>query len=66
MTSNFEITKSRIMKILKNCKKQEDYYVKIYDVIDYFKEYYSENIQIDNNKCEYILFKIDIYFSDYF
>ena len=54
------------MKILKNCKKQEDYYVKIYDVIDYFKEYYSENIQIDNNKCEYILFKIDIYFSDYF
>ena len=66
MTLNFEITKSRIMKIFKNCKTYKDYYVKIYDIIDYFKKYYSENIQIDNNKCEYILFKIDIYFSDYF
>ena len=46
------------MKIFKNCKTCKDYYVKIQDVIDYFKKCYSENIQIDNNKCEYILFKI--------
>ena len=30
------------------------------------KDIIAKNIQIDNNKCEYILFKIDIYFSDYF
>ena len=51
MTSNFEITKSRIMKICKNSNTYKDYYVNIYDVIDYFKEYYSEKIQIDDNKC---------------
>ena len=51
MTSNFEITKSRIMKIFKNSNTYKDYYVNIYDVIYYFKEYYSEKIQIDDNKC---------------
>ena len=66
MTSNFETSKSRIMKIFRNCNTYEDYYVEIYDVFDYFKESYNEKIQINDDKCEYILFKIDIYFSDYF
>ena len=65
MTLNFETIKSKIMEIFKDYNTYKGYYVKIGDDIVYFKEYYSEKIQIDDNKCEYILFKIDIYFSDY-
>ena len=39
------------MKIFTNSNTYEDYYVNIYDVIDYFIEDYSEKIQTDDNKC---------------
>ena len=31
-----------------------------------FYQYYKEKIQTDKNDCEYILFRIDIYFTEYF
>ena len=31
----------------------------------YFYENYKEKIQVDKNGCEYILFRIDVYFTEY-
>ena len=36
----------------------------IYKIDSYFYKHY-EKIQVDNNRCKYILFRIDIYFSEY-
>ena len=57
--------KSRITKIFKSCNPQEDYYLKIYDISNYFHERYKEKIKQHENGDEYILFRIDIYFNDY-
>ena len=48
------------MKIFKNSNTYEDYYVNTYDVIDYFIEYYSEKIQIDDNKL--MIINVNIYY----
>ena len=58
-------SKLTIRKIFKNCNKYEDYYVKIYEIDDYFHKHYSKKIEYDKNDREYILFKVDIYFSVY-
>ena len=47
----------KTMIILKN--------VKIYKIDPYSYEHYQKQIQVDNNGCKYILFRIDIYFSEY-
>ena len=57
--------KSSIMEIFKYHNPLRDYHVKIYDIDDYFRERYKEKIKYDKNGHKYILFKIDIYFSDY-
>ena len=31
-----------------------------------FYEHYKEKIQVHNNDCKYILFRIDVYFTEYF
>ena len=37
--------KSRITKIFKSCNPQEDYYLKIYGISNYFHERYKEKIK---------------------
>ena len=43
----------------------EEYSVKIYKIDPYFYEHYKEKIQVDKNGCEYILYRIDVYFTKY-
>ena len=49
-----------------NEKIPEEYSVKIYEIDLYFYEHYKEKIQTEKNKCEYILFRINVYFIEYF
>ena len=55
------------------CKEKilEEYSVKIYEIDPHFYEHYKKKkkkkkIQIDNNDQEYMLFRTDIYFTEYF
>ena len=57
------------MKIGKNFKKHnpiEEYCVRIYEIDPYFYEHYEKKIQVDKNGGKYILFRIHIYFNNYF
>ena len=72
MIPDFEISKcpehevkSKIGTIFLNEKILEEYSVKIYEIDSYFYEHYKEKIQTDKNDCKYILFRIDIYFTQY-
>ena len=49
-----------------NEKILEEKAVKIYEIGPYFHDNYKEKIQVDNNDREYILFRIDVYFTEYF
>ena len=73
MIPDFEISKcpehevkSKIGTIFVNEKILEEYSVKIYETDPYFYEHYRKKIQTDENGIEYILFRIDIYFTEYF
>ena len=73
MVPNYEISKclehevkSKIGSIFINEKIFEEKSVNIYEIDPYFYEHYKEKIQVDNNDQEYILFKIDVYFTEYF
>ena len=57
--------KSKIGQIFVNEKILEEYSVKIYKIDPYFSEHYEKKIQVDNNGKKYILFRIDIYFTEY-
>ena len=57
--------RSKINKIFRNHNPVEKYSVKIYKIDPYYYEQYEKYIQVDDNECNYILFKIDIYFSKY-
>ena len=57
--------KSKIGNIFVNEKILEEYSVKIYKIDPYFYEHYKEKIQVDKNGREYILFRIDVYFTKY-
>ena len=61
----FEV-KSKIGKIFKKHNPFEEYSVKIYEIDPYFYEHYEKKIQADKNGCKYILFRIDIHFSECF
>ena len=72
MIPDYEITKcpenevkSKIGTIFSNEKILEEYSVKIYEIDPYFYEHYRKKIQTDENGSEYILFRIDIYFTEY-
>ena len=43
----------------------EEYSVKIYKIDPYFYEHYKEKIQVDKSGCQYILFRINVYFTEY-
>ena len=58
--------KSKIGSIFINGKILEEKSVRIYEIDPYFYEHYKEKIQVDNNDQEYILFRIDVYFTEYF
>ena len=58
--------KSKIGIIFVNEKMLEKYSVKIYKTDHYFYENYKEKIQVHKNGYEYILFRTDVYFSEYF
>ena len=57
--------KSKIGNIFGNEKIHEEYSVQIYKIDPYFREHYKEKIQVDKNGCEQILFRIDVYFTEY-
>ena len=48
-----------------NEKILEEYSVKIYEIDPYFYNHYKEKIKADKNEREYILFRIDVYFTEY-
>ena len=73
MIPDFEISKCpehevilKIGIIFTNEKILEEYPVKIYEINPSFYKCYKEKIQTDKNECEYILFRIDVYFIEYF
>ena len=59
------IAKSEIGKMFANEKILEEYCVKIYEIDPYFYEHYEKRIKVDENGCDYILFRVDDYFSEY-
>ena len=62
---DFEV-KSKIGKLFMNEKILEEYSVKIYETDLFFYEHHKEKIKVEKNGCEYILFRIDVYFTEYF
>ena len=57
--------KSKICKIFKTHNPLGEYSVRIYKIDPYFYERYeNKKIQVDNNECKYILFRIDIQFTE--
>ena len=58
--------KSKIGSIFINGKILEEKSVRIYEIDPYFYEHYKEKIQVDNNDWEFILFRINVYFTEYF
>ena len=57
--------KSKIGNVSVNEKILEEYSVKIYKIDSYFYEHYRKKIQIDENVWKYILFRIDVCFTEY-
>ena len=57
--------RSTIMDIFKSFNPLKDYHVKFYELDSCYLGGCKEKVQVDENDREYILFKIDIYFSDY-
>ena len=49
-----------------NEKILKEYSVKIYEIDPYFYEHNKEKIKVDKNGREYISFRIDVYFTEYF
>ena len=59
----FEV-KSKIGNIFLNEKILEEYSVNVYEIDPYFYEHHQEKIQMDKNGRKYILFRIDVYFTN--
>ena len=58
----FEV-KSKVGKLFMNEKILEECSVKIYEIDPFFYEHHKEKIKVDKNVCEYMLFRIDVYFN---
>ena len=61
----FEV-KSKIGNFFMSEKIIEEHSVKIYEIEPYFYKHYKEKIKVDKNERKYILFRIDVYFTEYF
>ena len=57
--------KSKVGNLFVNKKVLEEHSLKIYEIDPYFFEHYKEKIQANKNGCKYILFRIDVHFSQY-
>ena len=57
--------KAKIGKIFLNERILEEYYTEIYETDPYFYKNCNEKIKVDKNGHKYILFRIDVYFSEY-
>ena len=53
--------KSKIGNIFVNEKILEEFCVKIYEIYLYFYKHYKELIKVDENRRNYVLFRIDVY-----
>ena len=59
--------KSKIGETFVNEKILEEYCVKIYEIDPYFYEHYEKKKRKDDENVDnYVLFRVDIYFSEYF
>ena len=58
--------KPKIGKLFMNQKIFEEYSVRIFEIDPYFYGNYKEKVRADKNESEYILFRIDVYFTEYF
>ena len=72
MIPDFEISKcsefkvkSKIGKIFKNHNFIKEYSARIYKIDPHFYKHCGKKQQVDKNGQKYILFRIDIYFSEY-
>ena len=61
----FEV-KSKIGKTLKNIISLKNILLRFIKMILIFINIMTKKIQTDKNECNYILFRIDIYFSELF
>ena len=61
----FEV-KSKIGKTLKNIISLKNILLRFIKMILIFINIVTKKIQTDKNECNYILFRIDIYFSEFF
>ena len=61
----FEV-KSKMGKLFLNEKILEEYSLKIYGIDPFFYEHHNEKIKFDKNGSEYMLFRIDVCFTEYF
>ena len=52
-------------KNIREWKNTRRIFCKIYEINPYFFEHYKEKMQANKNGCEYILFRIDVYFIEY-
>ena len=59
----FEV-KSKIGKLFMYEKILEEYSFRVYKIDPFFYEHYKEKINVDKNGCKYILFKIDVFFTE--
>ena len=59
------VVKSKIGPIFVNEEIFEEYSVRIYEIDPYFYEHYKKKMQVGDNDQRYILFRIDIYFTEY-
>ena len=57
--------KSKTGGIFVNEKMLKEYSVKIYKIDPHLNEHYGKKIQAHQNGCKYILFRIDVYFTEY-
>ena len=58
--------KSKIGNLFLNEKVLEEYSVKIYVIDRYFHEHHKEKLKVYKNGCKHILFRIDVYITEYF
>ena len=59
----FEV-KSKIGKLFMYEKILEEYSFRVYKIDPFFYEHYKEKINVDKNGCKYILFRIDVFFTE--
>ena len=57
--------KSKIGSMFINEKILEEYFVKVYEIDDYFYEQYRKKILVDENRCKCILFRIGFHFTEH-